>query len=107
MRGIAVAQPNAMPTPSDWEVDRVPLRYSFYTPQGNRKDVYFVLWKGFAADAGTWEPMSSLNEATVADPPTRVNPRASRPQAGALPPSSQPISLNHTHKQRSSHSNST
>ena len=38
-----------MPTPSDWEVDRVPLRYSFYTPQGNRKDVYFVLWNACSA----------------------------------------------------------
>ena len=28
VRGIAVAQPNAMPMPSDWEVDRVPLDMS-------------------------------------------------------------------------------
>ena len=45
----------------------MPLRYSFYTPQGNRKDVFFVLWKGFAVDAGTWEPLASMNEATVAE----------------------------------------
>lgn len=54
-----------MPPTGGYEVDRVPLACSYFTPEGNRKDVFFVLWRGFPQSAGTWEPLDNFNEATL------------------------------------------